>query len=201
MSHKKTATTAAARDERMEPAPDAGSPPTFDDVYAQYFDFVWRTCRRLGVGPGAIDDVCQEVFVVVHRRLAEFEGRSTTRTWIFGILLNVIRAHRRGIRRKSPTHASRESLIDPDDLHDPGGSPHRYAERAETAALAASFLERLDEDKRIVLVLAEIEEMTVTEISKCLDININTVYARLRVARQQFRQMALRHAAREAWKL
>ena len=50
-------------------------PPGFEVVYDQYFDFAWRNLRRLGVPPAQLDDAVQDTFVVVHRRLAEFEGR------------------------------------------------------------------------------------------------------------------------------
>src|SRR5258705_9464280 len=78
------------------------SHPSFDDVYQRYVDFVWRSVRRAGVEEGAVDDVVQQVFLVVHRRLPEFSHASSVRTWIFGIMLRVLREHRRSLRRKSP---------------------------------------------------------------------------------------------------
>ena len=57
---------------------------TFAEVYREYLGFVWRNARALGVGTAAVDDVVQEIFVVVHRRLPEFEGRSAVRTWLWG---------------------------------------------------------------------------------------------------------------------
>ena len=71
----------------------------FAAVYREYFPFVWRMARRLGVAPHALDDVCQDVFVVVHRRLGDFEGRSSLKSWIFGIVHNVALVHRRKLRR------------------------------------------------------------------------------------------------------
>ena len=68
--------------------------PSFDNVYDTYFPYVWRSVQRLGVPAASTDDVAQEVFMVVHRRLAEFEGRSTLKTWLYGIALRVARAHR-----------------------------------------------------------------------------------------------------------
>src|SRR4051812_11374577 len=81
-------------------APVVGAPsepprtPHFDQVYQRYVDFVWRSVRRLGVDDGAVDDVVQQVFMVVYRRLPEFSHASTIRTWIFGIMLRVLREHR-----------------------------------------------------------------------------------------------------------
>ena len=62
---------------------------TYEQVYETNFDFVWRNARRLGLSDGVVDDVVQDVFLVVHRRLAEFQARSSIRTWLFGILLKV----------------------------------------------------------------------------------------------------------------
>jgi RNA polymerase sigma-70 factor, ECF subfamily len=74
--------------------------PTFEEVYDEYFAFVWRCLRRLGVSPAAIDDAVQEVFIVVHRRLGEFEQRSSLKTWLFGIAFRVAGAHRRAAQRR-----------------------------------------------------------------------------------------------------
>ena len=67
----------------------------FEAVYREHYAFVWRSVRRLGVPDRELDDVVQEVFVIVHRRLAEFEGRSMVTTWLFGIAYRVVRDHRR----------------------------------------------------------------------------------------------------------
>src|SRR6266536_4698079 len=80
---------------------NAASPPaTFDAVYQQYAPFVWRAACRLGVAPAAADDVVQDTFLVVHRRLGEYEERSSMRAWLFAILVRVVRDHRRAARRK-----------------------------------------------------------------------------------------------------
>ncbi len=63
----------------------------FDAVYETYIDFAWQTVRRMGVCPADADDVVQEAFVVVHRRLAEFEGRAQIKTWVFKILVHLVR--------------------------------------------------------------------------------------------------------------
>ncbi len=68
--------------------------PDFGAVYEEYFDFVWRTLRRYGVPEAAMDDAIQDAFLVVHSRLPTFEGRSSLRTWIFGIARRVARDHR-----------------------------------------------------------------------------------------------------------
>ena len=85
----------------------------FEDIYEEYFEFVWRSLRTLGVAASALDDAAQDVFGVISRRLFEFEGRSSLRTWIFGIVQFTAANHRRGERRKSlPLQPLDEELPD-----------------------------------------------------------------------------------------
>jgi RNA polymerase sigma-70 factor, ECF subfamily len=168
----------------------------FADVYKDQFAFVWRSARALGVSQGALDDVAQEIFVVVHRRLHEFEGRSTLRTWLSGIVLNVVRHHRRSMARKSPHELSKDEPADPATLHATTRDPHEAAELAEGARLLQGILDELADDKREVIVLAELEELPVPEIAEALGLKLNTAYSRLRLARAEFDQILARHRAR-----
>jgi RNA polymerase sigma-70 factor (ECF subfamily) len=182
--------TLVAREQRHAP-PGAGGDPSLEAIYDEYFDFVWRSLRRLGIPDAQLDDAVQDVFLVVHRRLGEFEGRSTLKTWLFGITLRVASVHRRTAARR-PT----EPLVE--DLPDQTASPlaDAFTEAAEAARLVRRLLECLDEDRRAVFVLAELEEMTAPEISAALGVNLNTVYSRLRLARRDFDAALARHRAR-----
>src|SRR5262245_7483674 len=64
-------------------------------IFDEHARYVWRTLRHLGVADADLEDVCQEVFVTVHRKLPEFEGRSKLRTWLYGICLRVASDYRR----------------------------------------------------------------------------------------------------------
>ena len=169
-----------------------GSSYDFAQVYDEYFAFVWRTVRRLGVAERALDDAVQDVFLVVHRRLAEFEGRSTLKSWIFGIARRVAKDHRRRASRKDRGEALPEGLVDTSTA-----SPRDSAARAEALRVLYQMLDSLDEDKREVFVLAELEQMTAPEIASAISLNLNTVYSRLRAARRAFDQAVARHHARE----
>jgi RNA polymerase sigma-70 factor, ECF subfamily len=174
-----------------------GAPaPSFDDVYDEHAEFVWCSLRRLGVAPASVDDALQDVFVVVHRRLREFEGRSSLRTWLFGIVLGIARNYRRSARRRAPEGALAAEATD--DLPSPDArGPEGRAEDAEAVRALYSLLDQLDEDKREVFVLADIEEMTAPEIAAALSLNVNTVYARIRAARLAFEQAVARYRAKE----
>jgi RNA polymerase sigma-70 factor (ECF subfamily) len=182
--------------ERRRPVTDAVTRPTpstlvFVEVYEAQFDFVWRSARRLGVSALHLDDVVQEVFLVVHRRLAEFEARSSLKTWLFAITRRVVSDYRRSARRKPS---------EPIGNYEPEASASCLADaqlaRDEDARLLYALLDELDEDKREVFVLAELEQMSGPEIADALAENLNTVYARLRAARAAFEAAVARHHAR-----
>jgi RNA polymerase sigma-70 factor (ECF subfamily) len=153
------------------------APPMFQDVFAQHARFVWRALRYLGVAEADLEDVCQEVFLVVHRRLEDFEGRSSVRTWVYGIALRVASDHRKSsrVRRESTGDAPREA-----ESADP--CPGR---RAEARELLQRALDTLDDDKRAVLLLYELEGFSIPEIADLLGVPVQTAYTRLHAARER----------------
>lgn len=180
-------------------APEVALPAAagFDVIYEEQFDFVWRMARRLGVPESAADDVVQDTFVVLHRRLAEYDGETPIRRWLVGILTRVVSDHRRRYRRKDAAcvpHPEESERA----LASSAPAPSAEAEQAEAVRLLDALLAEIDEDKREVLVLAQLEEMTVPEIAELLGANVNTVYARLRAARRDFDAAHARHRARVA---
>lgn len=181
----------------LEPVAIAGASRealAFDDVYRAHFAFVWRSARRLGVRDSSLDDVVQEIFVIVHRRLAAFEGRSSMRTWLFGIAIRVVRDHRRAVKRKQP----QGEPIDPDTLPASAGPD---AEKAEAVRVLHALLDELQDERREIFVMAELEQMAMPEIAEALGLNLNTAYGRLRAARLDFEQALARHRARDEWRL
>lgn len=166
---------------------------TYEKIYESSFDFVWRNARRLGVPDGAVDDVVQEVFIVAHRRLPEFEARSSIRTWLFGILLKVAKDHRRGERRRLAREQVSVELRGVEG--EPVDTPADLAEKRQAAELVMRLLDSLDDGKRAIFVSVELEQMTVAEVAEATGLNVNTAHARLRAARQAFEQALARHRA------
>jgi RNA polymerase sigma-70 factor (ECF subfamily) len=156
------------------------SPAAFRAFYAQHFAFVWRCLGALGVSAANQDDAAQEVFVVVHRRLPEFRGESSLRTWLYGIVRNVASNARRSQRRKGGLDALQgdEPSAQPDPL--------QSLETREAADFVQRFVGGLDEDKRDLFVLAIIERLSMPEIAPLLGVPLNTGYTRLRALRQEF---------------
>jgi RNA polymerase sigma-70 factor (ECF subfamily) len=165
----------------------------FRSMYDMHVDFVWRNLRRLGVPTAEADDRTQEVFVIAHRRFDQFEDRGHgPRAWLFQIVLRVASDARRHKRRhpEDPDGGVAEAKESTE--------PQQAAELARREALDCldKALATIDVNRRAVLVLHEIEEMTAPEIAEVLSIPLNTVYSRLRVARVELEQALTRGVGR-----
>lgn len=151
-----------------------------------------RVLRRLGVPERDVDDVCQEVFVVVYRRWSEFRGESTRQTWVYGIAVRKAMAHR---RRK---HVSHEVTLGDSHLRGTAPGPQREIEQAQARAALHAMLGRLDDRKREVFVLYELEQLKMKEIATICGVPLHTAYSRLHAARQELSAIARRIVAAEA---
>jgi RNA polymerase sigma-70 factor (ECF subfamily) len=162
----------------------------FDAVYQQHCDFVWRSLRRLGLAEDELPDATQEVFLSVFRYWDRFEQRASLRTWLFAIARGVARDHRRASRRRTAQSLDARWV-------DVRSRPLDEVETREAARLVSALLEKLSEPKRLVFVLAELEQLPLPEVAEMLGINLNTAYSRLRAARQQFEAALGRHRAKQ----
>ncbi|MBS2014653.1 MAG: RNA polymerase sigma factor [Deltaproteobacteria bacterium] len=166
----------------LDPRATRARAEAFRSLYDAHVAFVWRNLRRLGVMDRDVEDKCQEVFVVAHRRFEEFVDRGHgPRAWLFQIVLRVASDARRH-RRRHPVDpdggiAQDQQAVDP---------PQAAAmQRKQALDLLDRALAGIDMSRRAVLVLHEIEQMTAPEIARTLEIPLNTVYSRLRVARAE----------------
>ncbi len=168
--------------------------PTFANLYHNYFDFVWSAARYLGVEASEIDDVVQEVFFTIYGRLHTIERPEALRSWIYGVVRRIVsKYHRKKRTRLIETGADR---LEPEMLQPEWRTPQHVAEQHEQTILLLSLLEKLDTSKREVFVLAELEEMTAPEIAGAVGVPLNTVYSRLRAARQELEEALHRYHAR-----
>jgi RNA polymerase sigma-70 factor (ECF subfamily) len=170
-----------AQDPRDDRAPTAapGERPGLHEVYDRHAEFVMRCARHLRVRPEHVEDVVHDVFLVVHARLPDFDPeRATLRSWLYGILRRVALHHHRADRRAR----RRLTLVPPPPL---APSLDEQLARTQAADLVTAFVEHLDDKKRPVFALAEIEGVPAPEIARCLDVPLNTVYSRLRLARRE----------------
>jgi len=161
-----------------EEAAESGA-PTLRSVFRDHVAFVWRTLRHLGVDDAELDDCCQEVFLVVHRRLSGFEGRSSMRTWLYAIARRVASQHRRRHprRREAPLDHAPEGELAPAQVE----AVHRRQARERLYAI----LDELPEDQRAVYVLYEIEQVPMREVAESMGTPLQTAYSRLHAARDR----------------
>lgn len=151
--------------------------PPFTELFREHAPYAGRVLRNLGVGDADLPDALQEVFLVVHRKLSGFRGESAVRTWIYGICLRVAAAHRR-----RPFRGHEVELDEGVPATD--ATPHEAAERRQALARLDAALDRLDDDKRAVFVLYELEELTLAEVASAVGAPVPTVYSRLLAARK-----------------
>jgi RNA polymerase sigma factor (sigma-70 family) len=157
--------------------------PSFEALYADHYDFLWRCALRLGAEPKDVEDIVQEVFMIALRHYDQTEFTSEgarPSTWLFAILHNVLRNHARGERRR---RARLEAVAVTEQTR---VASDLQAKSSLGQRLLDEFLADLDPDRRAVFVLADLEGMRGPEIAHALGLNPNTVRSRLRGARQAF---------------
>jgi RNA polymerase sigma-70 factor (ECF subfamily) len=177
----------------LEPA----ARPEFGAVYEEHVRFVWRTLRRLGVPSEDCDDAVQDVFLIVHRKLGEFRPEAPIKHWIFRLSAGIARDHRRRRRRKDPKQHGLTPVASEEVADTSQRGPSEAAEHSAAARLIREVLQELDDSRREIFVLADLEQMTAPEIAQVLEVPLNTVYSRLRRARSEFEAALLRRRKRE----
>ena len=175
------------------PAPTSAAVPPFKALYRQYFDFVWSSARRLGIEPSGMDDLIQEVFIAIHSKLHTLENPDALRSWIYGVVRRTASNHRRAKRARGETRADTTGFANTASTLP---TPLQQTERSADVQLLMTLLGELDEAKREIFSLVEIEELSVPDAADALGIPLNTAYSRLRSARLGFEAALARHEAR-----
>ena len=156
---------------------DAALALDFAGVYRAHLEYVWASLRRLGAPASDLEDIAHEVFLVVHRRLADYDRERPMRPWLFGIAYRVASEH----RRKNARRAQEE--LEDDLVASESSSPEKQTVKRQAIELARKALDAIDEEARAVFVLAELDGVAVTDVAETLSIPVNTAYTRLRRAR------------------
>jgi RNA polymerase sigma-70 factor, ECF subfamily len=174
----------------------ADVPADFRKSFEVHAPFVMRILRRLGVPAADRDDLCQEVFFIVHRKLGEYDGRATFRAWLYGICVRTVSGYRRSarVRRQESQEFTdveqRESQVTI--------NPEVSVEARRTCAELEALLGRLDEEKRTIFVLYELEELPMIEVAQAVGCPLQTAYSRLHAARKAMRTLIQRHRLGES---
>ena len=168
-------------------------------VHAAHKHFVWATLQRLGVRPADREDLFQETFIVVHKRLHTFDARSPLLPWLFGICKRVVANHRRlaHVRREQAVAAVPEPSSNHGHLDPPHDAEAAVARRQAYERLE-EILGELDLDKRAVFVMFELEGVSCDEIAALVGVPVGTIYSRLSSARKDFEAALRRRRARDA---
>lgn len=165
-----------------------GETEAFDELYRFCFTRVYRwTCKLAGNGAD-VEDLCQDVFLVVFKNIGDFRGDARFTSWLYGITKNTVKYHFRKKRILDFFGIGKGELSDDSpSLHK---SPLQSAEEREATDCLYSLLDKLPATQKEAFVLFELEEMSGEEISELLNVNINTVFARLFHARKKLRKIA-----------
>ena len=159
--------------------------PSFPEIFRTYSGFVWRVLLRLGVAEADVEDVAQEVFMGVHRNLERFEGRCTLRTWVYGI------CHRRAVDYRRRAYVRREVATDEPPEMVEEATQERGLDVQHARDRLNQVLESLDEDKRAVFVLFEIEQLPMDEVAEIVGCRESTVRNHLFNARKILRKLII----------
>lgn len=167
---------------RAVPPPERG----FEALFESQHDFVRRSALALGVPVRFADDVVQDVFIVALRRWGSLDPGASARGWLYGILRNVARRAKAKDARRPPLHLAPS----------PDATPDEALDWRRAAGVVETFLASLEDDKREVFVLCELEGMTAPEVAAATGTKLNTVYSRLRTVRALFAKAITREEAR-----
>jgi RNA polymerase sigma-70 factor (ECF subfamily) len=186
------------RSAERAPATAVDAPADLETVYEAWAQFVWLTLQRLGVRYADLEDVCHDVFLVAHRKFAEFDGRVKVNAWLFGICVRIAANYRRRARfRFEHAAGSMDQDDDPLMIESSPTRPDDEYVRREAQAKAQSILDRMDLTKRAVFLMFEIEGMSCQEIATQIGVPVGTVYSRLHGARAFFEREARRTAGEQ----
>jgi RNA polymerase sigma-70 factor (ECF subfamily) len=165
---------------------------TFEAIFESELPYVWHALRRLGVPERDREDLVHDVFLIVHRRLAEYDRLRPLRPWLFGI------AYRRAADYRRLSRHRREVFVETSEPADAGPSAEDSVAAGEARALLGEALDLIDYDRRAVVILHDLEDVPVPEIARALSIPLRTAYSRLRVGREELTAATKRLALRKA---
>jgi len=185
----------AAPAEAPSPVGEAPSALSFEGLYERWFEEVSRWVRALGAAEADRDDLVQETFLVVHRRLSDFDGQNVA-GWLYQIARRKVRDHRRLLWVKQIFGKTSQPLGDA--MLTTKQSALDELETKEKRELLQQLLAKLNEDQRAAFVLFEIEGTSGDEIAALTGVPVNTVWARIHKARKKLQEQAERFEKRQA---
>jgi RNA polymerase sigma-70 factor (ECF subfamily) len=166
----------------------------FTRVYSTFFAHVARWIRALGGPMADVEDIAQEVFLVVRRRLPEFDGENLV-GWLYKITRYTVRDHRRRAWFRHVLTGRHD--VELDDIPHSQDGPAACLDKKEAQRVVHELLSRLSDKRRMAFVLFEIEGYSGEEIALMQDIPVSTVWTRLYHARRDFLGLVTKLHSRE----
>jgi RNA polymerase sigma-70 factor, ECF subfamily len=160
------------------------------DAYQSELDYLMRTLQRLGTAPNDLEDLAHETFLVLRASWHQYDPARALRPYLFGIAFRVASSHRRRYWREITVEAE-----EPQDL---APSPDQALEASEARSLVLAALQRIPLQRRVVLILHELDELPMREVATTLGIPVFTAYSRLRKARRELEEALLHTQNRSA---
>jgi RNA polymerase sigma-70 factor (ECF subfamily) len=155
--------------------------PDFRVIFEENVDYVWRVLRHLAVPSSDIEDVAQEVFVVVHRRLSDYRPDHPIRSWLYVICRNAARDRRRR------AHVRLEKASETVPERGLAATPVEELEATQALERIHAALSNVDDTQREVFLMYELEGIPMADIAHAVGCPLKTGYSRLRLAREQVR--------------
>ncbi len=184
---------AALDDEALAERARAGDDAAFGALVERYQERVYRLALRLSSNPSDAEEILQETFLQVWRKIDTFRGEARFGTWLYRIATNTALMRKRAARRR-PAESPEgllpqfdESGLLADLDYQRSARADELLERAELAQRAREALDLLDENYRAVFVLRDLEEMSTEEAARVLEITPEAVRQRLHRARLMVR--------------
>ncbi len=168
---------------------DAVPSETFVEIYKQWFTEVTRWVAAFGVPRSESEDVAQEVFELVRRKLPEFDGRNVC-GWLYRIARRAASDHRRGGWFRKIFH--RPGDFDVERIADLRGTPLAQLESKEAEQLVRALASKLSPKKRAAFILFELEGYTGEEIATLENTKVATIFTRLHHAQKEFAELLAR---------
>jgi RNA polymerase sigma-70 factor (ECF subfamily) len=166
----------------VAPAIASVPPPRFEQIFEAELGYVWKTLERLGIPARDLEDVAHDVFVAVYRHLDRYDADRPIRPWLCGFAYRTASDYRRLARNRYERIGA--------EL--PGAFTASAQARLEARDLALRALQEVALERRVVLVMHDIDGHAMPDVASELGIPLNTAYSRLRIARAEFRDAARR---------
>jgi RNA polymerase sigma-70 factor (ECF subfamily) len=165
--------------------------PDLRAIFDAHFDYVWITLRRLGVRDSDLEDVAHEVFLKVHARLHDYDQARPIRPWLFGFAFRVASDHQRLARHRVEVVGLVSEPVDA------ACGADQQLEADDERRLVEAALQCVETERRAVLLMHDVDEVPIPEVARALEINVNTAYSRLRLARRDLAEAIQRLRLKE----